>query len=49
MGIKTPIGVDGGKGFCTERLWLREARESDLIDFHAFLSDDEVMRYWYGC
>lgn len=34
-------------GIRTLRLWLREARQSDLDDFHAFLSDADVMRYWY--
>lgn len=31
----------------TPRLWLRGAREDDLDAFHAFLSDTDVMRYWY--
>lgn len=34
-------------GIRTPRLWLREAREGDLDAFHAFLSDADVMRYWY--
>lgn len=32
----------------TERLYLREARMSDLDDLHAVWSNDDVMRYWYG-
>lgn len=30
----------------TSRLVLRRAREEDLGDFHAMLSDAETMRYW---
>ncbi|KAM0799455.1 GCN5-like N-acetyltransferase, partial [Usnea florida] len=30
----------------TKRLHLREARKSDLADFHELLSNSEVMRYW---
>lgn len=30
----------------TERLQLREARKGDLDDFHEFLSNRDVMRYW---
>ena len=34
------------KSFTTRRLHLREARKSDLADFHEFFSDRDVMRYW---
>lgn len=34
-------------GIRTPRLWLRGAREGDLNAFHTFLSDPDVMRYWY--
>ncbi|KAG8534363.1 uncharacterized protein KY384_001208 [Bacidia gigantensis] len=30
----------------TDRLLLRAARQSDLDDFHAIFSNDDVMRYW---
>lgn len=35
------------EGIRTPRLWLRRAREDDLDAFHTFLSDPDVMRYWY--
>lgn len=47
--METTLASDANdrKGFCTERLCLREARESDLIEFHAIMSNDDVMKYWY--
>ena len=35
-----------GQSFETKRLHLREARTSDLADFHELLSNSDVMRYW---
>ena len=31
----------------TSRLILRKAREDDLEDVHAFLSQEDAVRYWY--
>lgn len=41
--------MDESKSIRTERLLLRGARENDLDDFHAMLTNDEVMKYWYDC
>ena len=35
-----------GQSIITKRLHLREARKSDLADFHELLSNSDVMRYW---
>ena len=35
-----------GQSIKTKRLHLREARKSDLADFHELLSNNDVMRYW---
>jgi RimJ/RimL family protein N-acetyltransferase len=31
----------------SSRLILRKAREDDLEDVHAFLSQEDAVRYWY--